>query len=108
MEPGPSAPTPPPSQDAPILPPRRRHLREKLFGKPRDLLDPHTYHAVSLVALLAWVGLGADGLSSSSYGPDEAFRAIGPYHFIALGLAAATGVTVLVISVAYSKIIEHF
>ena len=97
------APTPPPG-----LPTRRGRLREKLFGKPRDLFDPHTYHAVSLVALLAWVGLGADGLSSSAYGPDEAFRAVGQHHFIALGLAAATAITVLVISIAYSKIIEHF
>src|SRR5512133_2229308 len=96
-------PTPPPG-----LPARSRRLREKLFGKPRDLFDPHTYHAVSLVALLAWVGLGADGLSSSAYGPDEAFRAVGQHHFIALALAAATAITVLVISIAYSKIIEHF
>jgi hypothetical protein len=36
-----------------------------------------TCHAISLVALLARVGLGADGLSSSSYGPDEAFRGLG-------------------------------
>ena len=31
---------------------------------------------LALVPLLAWVGLGADGLSSSAYGPDEAFRAL--------------------------------
>ena len=102
-------PTPSPAATPPPLRgPGRHPLRYKLFGKPRDLLDPNTYHAVSLIALLAWIGLGADGLSSSSYGPDEAFRALGEHHFIALALAAATAITVLVISVAYSKIIEHF
>ena len=43
-----------------------------VFGAPRDINDPRTFHNVSLIALLAWVGLGADGLSSSAYGPDEA------------------------------------
>ncbi|WP_242393805.1 APC family permease [Anaeromyxobacter oryzisoli] len=87
---------------------RGRRLRRRLLGAPRDLLDPRTYHAISLIALLAWVGLGADGLSSSAYGPDEAFRAIGSHHFLALALAAATAFTVLVISVAYSQIIARF
>ena len=32
---------------------------------------------------LAWVGLGADGLSSSAYGPEEAFRALGEHTYLA-------------------------
>ena len=83
-------------------------LKRLVLGAPRDLRDPRTFHTISLIALLAWVGLGADGLSSSSYGPDEAFRALGQHHYLALALALATAVTVLVISVAYSQIIEHF
>ncbi len=83
-------------------------LKRLVLGAPRDLRDPRTFHTISLIALLAWVGLGADGLSSSSYGPDEAFRALGQHHYLALALAVATAVTVLVISVAYSQIIEHF
>jgi amino acid transporter len=83
-------------------------LRRFLLGAPRNLRDPRTFHTISLIALLAWVGLGADGLSSSSYGPDEAFRALGPHHYLAIALALATTVTVLVISVAYSQIIHHF
>jgi amino acid transporter len=83
-------------------------LRRLLFGAPRDLRDPRTYHTISLVALLAWVGLGADGLSSSAYGPDEAFRALGSHTYLALALALATAVTVLIISLAYSQIIAHF
>ena len=70
--------------------------------------SPSTYHSISLIALLAWVGLGADGLSSSAYGPDEAFRALGQHTYLAIALAIATTVTVLVISLAYSQIIKRF
>jgi amino acid transporter len=83
-------------------------FKQAIFGKPRDVQDPKTYHSIALVALLAWVGLGADGLSSSAYGPDEAFRALGEHTYLAVALAAATAVTVLVISVAYSQIIRRF
>jgi amino acid transporter len=89
-------------------PPRKGWMRRILIGAPRDLTNPETYKHVSLIALLAWVGLGADGLSSSSYGPDEAFRAVGTLHFLAPALALATAGTVLIISLAYSRIIHHF
>ncbi len=79
-----------------------------LFGAPRDVQDPRTHHTISLIALLAWVGLGADGLSSSAYGPDEAFRALGRHSYLAVALALATALTVLIISVAYSQIIKRF
>src|SRR3989454_9726859 len=46
----------------------------KLFGAPRDLRDPGVFHRLSLIAFLAWIGLGADGLSSSAYGPAEGFK----------------------------------
>ncbi len=88
--------------------PGRRSLRRILLGAPRDIHDPRTYHHVSLIALLAWVGLGADGLSSSAYGPDELYRAVGDLHFLAPALALATAGTVILISLAYSRIIEHF
>jgi amino acid transporter len=79
-----------------------------LFGAPRDVEDPHVFHKISLIAFLAWVGLGADGLSSSAYGPDEAFRALGEHTYLAVFLALATALTVFIISYAYSRIIEHF
>ena len=63
---------------------------------------------MSLVAFLAWVGLGADGLSSSSYGPSEAFGALGEYRFLAIPLALAMVVTVFIISSCYSHLIEAF
>src|SRR4051812_23482658 len=40
---------------------------------------------MSLIAFLAWVGLGADGLSSSAYGPEEAFKALGNWHDLVPG-----------------------
>ena len=83
-------------------------FRQVLLGKPRDVNDPGVFHRVSLVAFLAWVGLGADGLSSSAYGPDEAFRALGKHHALAIVLVAMTAVTIAVISFAYSNLIEHF
>ncbi|HEY3349460.1 MAG TPA: APC family permease [Thermoanaerobaculia bacterium] len=83
-------------------------ISQVLLGKPRDVKDPNVFHRVSLVAFLAWVGLGADGLSSSAYGPDEAFRALGEHRSLAIVLVAMTAVTIGVISFAYSNLIEHF
>jgi amino acid transporter len=83
-------------------------IQRLLFGAPKDVKDPHAFHKLSLVALLAWVGLGADGLSSSAYGPEEAFRALGEHTGLAFFLAIATTVTVFVISYGYSHIIEQF
>jgi amino acid transporter len=83
-------------------------ISQVLLGKPRDVKDPNVFHRVSLVAFLAWVGLGADGLSSSAYGPDEAFRALGTHRSLAIVLVAMTAITIAVISIAYSNLIEHF
>jgi amino acid transporter len=105
----PHTPEQPSTGDAPPPPEPARHpWRRRLFGAPRNLRDPRTYHHISLVAFLAWVGLGADGLSSSAYGPEEAFRALGEHWYLAVGLALATTATVLVISVAYTQIIRRF
>lgn len=85
-------------------------LRQILFGAPRDLRDPSVFHKISLIAFLAWVGLGADGLSSSAYGPDESFRALLEHNatYLAIFLAVATALTVFILSYAYSRVIEHF
>ncbi len=85
-----------------------QRVRRFLIGAPRNIKDPGVFHKISLIAFLAWVGLGADGLSSSAYGPDESFRALGGHTYLALGLALATSITVFIISYAYSRIIEHF
>ena len=83
-------------------------FKRLVYGKARDPQDAKTFHTISLIALLAWVGLGADGLSSSAYGPDEAFRALGTHAYLAPALALATTITVLTISLAYSQIIRRF
>src|SRR6266542_652098 len=83
-------------------------LRKVLFGPPKNIRDPRIFHRVSLIAFLAWVGLGADGLSSSCYGPEEAFLNLGAHHYLALFLAALIALTVFVISASYSQIIELF
>lgn len=83
-------------------------LKHKIIGPARDPLAPETHHSMALVAFMAWVGLGADGLSSANYGPEEAFLALGDHTHLALYLAAATAITVFVISMAYTQVIEMF
>src|SRR5262245_46598103 len=83
-------------------------IKRAIFGAPKDVRDPHAFHQLSLVALFAWVGLGADGLSSSAYGPEETFRQLGEHTGLAVLLAFAMAMTVFIISYAYSRIVEHF
>jgi amino acid transporter len=85
-----------------------RSLRESLLGKPLDPFSGETRKHVALIAFLAWIGLGADGLSSACYGPEEAFLALGEHTPLSLYLAAMTAVTVFVIAVAYNQVIELF
>ena len=83
-------------------------IKHMLFGAPRDPLDRKTRGHLSLIAFYAWVGLGADGLSSSCYGPEEAFLALGGHSQLAIFLAIATALTVFIISIAYIQVIELF
>src|SRR2546423_1392784 len=105
-----------------------RDFARRMLGRAKNLRDPEVFHQMSLVAFLAWVGLGADGLSSSSYGPEQAFKAIGhwvdlvpggckptpcqffvPDHaYLAVFLAGAIAATVFIISWGYRRIIEEF
>src|SRR5437660_654710 len=39
-------------------------LRRLLFGAPKDVHSQKTFHSLSLVAMLAWVGLGADDVGT--------------------------------------------
>jgi amino acid transporter len=89
-------------------PPLIRRLSRFFLGRRKDLRDPGIFHAMALVPFLAWVGLGADGLSSSAYGPEEAFRNLGQHTYLAVALAALMALTVMVISASYSQIIEQF
>jgi len=85
-----------------------KRLRSLVLGGAHDIFDPKVFHHLSLIAFFAWVGLGADGLSSSCYGPEEAFLALQGHTHLALFVALASGVTVFVISTSYSQIIELF
>src|SRR5439155_11633771 len=94
--------------ESPPSVPLGTRLRRLLLGGPKDYRDPRIFHHVSLIAFLAWVGLGADGLSSACYGPEEAYLALGGHTLLSLYLAAMTAVTVFVIAVAYNQVIELF
>ena len=83
-------------------------LRDLVIGAPLDPLSQSTRQHIALAAFLAWVGLGADGLSSSAYGPEEAFKALGDHTQLGLYMAAVTAATVFVISLAYNQVIELF
>ncbi len=83
-------------------------LKELLLGGPKNVLDPHIHRTMALVAMMAWIGLGSDGLSSSSYGPEEAYLQLGAHRELALFLVMATVATVFIIASSYSQIIEMF
>lgn len=99
---------PPGVPSAPEGPSWGHRVKHWLFGKPRNLQEAGLVHRLSLAAFLAWVGLGADGLSSSCYGPEEAYRTLGSHTYLAIGVAAMTAFTVVLIALAYSRIIEEF
>lgn len=83
-------------------------VRRLFVGKPYDLHDTTLAHRMSLIAFFAWVGLGADGLSSSAYGPQEAFLALSGHIYLGILVAIASAITVFVISASYSQIVELF
>ena len=85
-----------------------KRIRRLLIGPPRDVSDPQIFHRTSLIAFFAWVGLGADGLSSSAYGPEEAYKALGSHYHLSIVLVGMTAVTITVIAIAYSNLIQHF
>lgn len=85
-----------------------RQAKKVIIGGSRDFRDSGIFHKLSLTAFLAWVGLGSDGLSSSCYGPAEAFKALHGHTTLGIFVAIATGLTILIIASSYSSIIELF
>lgn len=108
-------------------------LKRLVLGGARSPSDARVFQHLSLIAFFAWVGLGADGLSSSCYGPEEIQRTLHESQVQAppagqgtaaqpapapkparhperLGvfIALASALTVFVISAGYSQIIELF
>jgi amino acid transporter len=85
-----------------------KRLRRFLIGSSRDPEDKTLFHKLSLIAFFAWVALGADGMSSSSYGPEEAFRALSGHPTLSLFVALGSALTIFIISTSYNQIIELF
>ncbi len=83
-------------------------IKNIFVGKPRDPHDKKIFHQLSLIAFLAWVGLGADGLSSSCYGPEEAFLALKGHIYLGIFVAIGSALTIFIIAASYSQIIELF
>jgi amino acid transporter len=85
-----------------------KQAKEVLIGGARSVRDPNIFHKVSLIALLAWIGLGADGMTSSCYGPEESFLTLGSHFSLAIFVALASMLTIIIISASYSQLIELF
>ncbi len=83
-------------------------MKNVLIGKARDLQDSGLFQKISLIAFFAWIGLGADGLSSSCYGPQEAYITLGTHTSLCIFVAIGTMLTIFVISASYSQIVELF
>ncbi len=88
--------------------PLLRSVKHVFIGRARELTDQGLFHKLSLVALLAWVGLGADGLSSSCYGPEETYKILLAHPPLALFVAAMSALTIALICASYSQIISLF
>ncbi len=91
-----------------VRPSLYHRIRRFIVGGERDLTDPAMMHKLSLVPFFAWVGLGADGLSSACYGPAEAFAVLHDHPYMAIFVAFATAITVIIISMVYTQIITLF
>lgn len=85
-----------------------KRLKNLVIGRPHNLEDSRIFHRLSLIAFFAWVGLGADGLSSSCYGPEEAFLALKTHPSLSIFVALGTVFTIFMIAASYSQIVELF
>ncbi len=85
-----------------------KRLKNIVIGGAHDPHDKNIFHKISLIAFFAWIGIGADGLSSSCYGPQEAFVALQGHMYLGIFVALATAITIFVISASYSQLIEAF
>ena len=83
-------------------------LKNTFFGKAKALQDKGLFHKLTLVAFFAWIGLGSDDISSSCYGPEEAFRNLQGHTSLAIFVAIGSVLTILIISSSYNQIIRLF
>ena len=83
-------------------------MKSRLFGKPIDPFKSDIMKKTALVSFFAWIGLGADGLSSSCYGPEQAYIALGQYPALTLFVALGMVVSIFIIALSYNQVIELF
>ncbi|OGF47705.1 MAG: amino acid transporter [Candidatus Firestonebacteria bacterium RIFOXYC2_FULL_39_67] len=85
-----------------------RKAKNIIIGKAKNPEEKGVFHNLALIAFFAWVGLGADGLSSACYGPEEAFKALQGHVYLAVIIGLASAITIAIISASYSQIVELF
>ncbi|HVU27675.1 MAG TPA: APC family permease [Verrucomicrobiae bacterium] len=83
-------------------------VKNLVIGRAKNFADKKLFHRASLIAMFAWVGLGSDAVSSSCYGPESVYEALGNHVYLSLFVAAAVILTIVVICASYSQIIEQF
>ena len=83
-------------------------LKNAIIGRAKTIQDKRLFHKLTLVAFFAWVGLGSDGISSSCYGPEEAFRNLLGHTSLAVFVAFGAVFTIIIISSSYNQIIKLF
>lgn len=83
-------------------------IKNIFIGRAKTLQDKSIFHKLSLVAFFAWIGLGADGITSSCYGPEEAFRHLQQHPMLAIFVAMGTVFTIFIVSSSYIQIIKLF
>ncbi len=77
-------------------------------ARAADVFNPKLFDQLALAAFLAWVGLGADALSSSAYGPPAIYAALAGHEYLSVILAIAIPLTVFIISAGYKQVIALF
>lgn len=83
-------------------------MKFRWIGKPIDPFKVDLMKKTALIAFFAWVGLGADALSSSCYGPEQSYLALGRYPDLTLFVALGTILSIFVIALSYNQVIELF
>src|SRR3989338_11013013 len=81
---------------------------KNFFGRPLDPFKSSTMKKIALISFFAWIGLGSDALSSSCYGPEAAYRALGHYPDLTLFVALGTIISIFVIAMSYNQVVELF
>lgn len=83
-------------------------MKFKFIGKTLDPFKSDLMKKTALISFFAWIGLGADALSSSCYGPEESYIALGHYPDLALFVALGTIISIFVIALSYNQVVELF